>query len=127
VAGCRGDEGWGGWQGGMHTQPPSTAHLTTPVSPGRAWLGAPSLSREGCRCCGSMTSWCVPSPRITVAWCKRVECPIEKIFPKTLRDKFPWAMSVPETWKFTPTSEAALNDADVDDGVAGEGAGDDEE
>lgn len=26
-------------------------------------------------------------PRISVAWCKRVEVPIEKIFAKTLRDK----------------------------------------
>lgn len=33
-------------------------------------------------------------PRITVAWCKRVECPLERVFAKTLRDKFPWAMSV---------------------------------
>jgi len=39
-------------------------------------------------------------PRITVAWCKRVELPIEKVFPATLRDKFPWAMSAPETYRF---------------------------
>lgn len=26
-------------------------------------------------------------PRISVAWCKRVEVPIEKVFAKTLRDK----------------------------------------
>jgi hypothetical protein len=50
-----------------------------------------------------------------VAWCKRVECPIEKIFPKTLRDKFPWAMSVPLSWKFTPSSEEALRLARDDD------------
>ncbi|KAK2195407.1 bifunctional DNA topoisomerase I [Babesia duncani] len=31
-------------------------------------------------------------PRITVAFCKRFEVPIEKIFNKTLRSKFPWAM-----------------------------------
>ena len=29
-------------------------------------------------------------PRISVAWCKRVEVPIEKIFAKTLRDKVGW-------------------------------------
>jgi DNA topoisomerase-1 len=29
-------------------------------------------------------------PRISVAWCKRNEVPIEKIFSKTLRDKFNW-------------------------------------
>ena len=39
-------------------------------------------------------------PRISVAWAKRNECPIEKIFASALRDKFPWAMSVDDTWKF---------------------------
>jgi DNA topoisomerase-1 len=39
-------------------------------------------------------------PRITVAWCKRNEVPIEKIFSKTLRDKFNWAMAVEPAWEF---------------------------
>lgn len=39
-------------------------------------------------------------PRITVAWCKAVECPIEKVFPAALLEKFPWAMSVPSSFKF---------------------------
>ena len=39
-------------------------------------------------------------PRISVAWCKRNEVPIDKIFAKTLRDKFNWAMAVPPGWKF---------------------------
>eukprot|EP01133_Synstelium_polycarpum_P015083 gene15083-17856_t len=39
-------------------------------------------------------------PRITAAWCKQVGVPIEKIFSKTLRDKFPWAEDVEEDWKF---------------------------
>jgi len=39
-------------------------------------------------------------PRISVAWCKRVECPIEKVFAATLQDKFPWAMGVASTFKF---------------------------
>ena len=39
-------------------------------------------------------------PRISVAWCKRQECDISKIFAKALRDKFPWAMSAPMTYKF---------------------------
>ena len=39
-------------------------------------------------------------PRITVAWCKRNEVPIEKIFSKTLRDKFNWAMAVEPEWEF---------------------------
>eukprot|EP00357_Protocruzia_adherens_P032002 CAMPEP_0114998046 /NCGR_PEP_ID=MMETSP0216-20121206/15264_1 /TAXON_ID=223996 /ORGANISM="Protocruzia adherens, Strain Boccale" /LENGTH=603 /DNA_ID=CAMNT_0002362549 /DNA_START=157 /DNA_END=1969 /DNA_ORIENTATION=+ len=39
-------------------------------------------------------------PRITIAWCKNNEVPIEKIFSKTLRKKFPWAMSVKLDWQF---------------------------
>ncbi len=39
-------------------------------------------------------------PRITAAWCKRVDLPIDKPFPKTLIDKFPWALGVPSTWIF---------------------------
>ncbi len=39
-------------------------------------------------------------PRISVAWCKRNEIPIEKIFAKTLREKFIWALSVPSDWRF---------------------------
>eukprot|EP00815_Leptocylindrus_aporus_P003941 CAMPEP_0116075842 /NCGR_PEP_ID=MMETSP0322-20121206/16875_1 /TAXON_ID=163516 /ORGANISM="Leptocylindrus danicus var. apora, Strain B651" /LENGTH=820 /DNA_ID=CAMNT_0003565977 /DNA_START=153 /DNA_END=2615 /DNA_ORIENTATION=- len=39
-------------------------------------------------------------PRISVAFCKRNEIPIEKIFSRTLRDKFNWAMAVPPYWEF---------------------------
>ncbi|EFA76447.1 DNA topoisomerase I [Heterostelium album PN500] len=39
-------------------------------------------------------------PRITSAWCKKVGVPIEKIFSKTLRDKFPWAIDVEDDWEF---------------------------
>jgi DNA topoisomerase I len=39
-------------------------------------------------------------PRITAAWCKRVDLPIERVFAQTLRDKFPWAMVVPTTFRF---------------------------
>jgi DNA topoisomerase-1 len=42
-------------------------------------------------------------PRITVAWCKRNEVPIEKVFSKTMRDKFNWAMAVPGEWEFNET------------------------
>merc|ERR1712129_253671 len=31
-------------------------------------------------------------PRVTVAWCKKMQVPIEKIFNRSLLDKFPWAM-----------------------------------
>lgn len=39
-------------------------------------------------------------PRISVTWCKNYEVPIEKVFEKTLRLKFAWAMSVDPTWTF---------------------------
>lgn len=39
-------------------------------------------------------------PRITVAWCKRHEVPIEKIFNKSLLSKFSWAMEVEPNFRF---------------------------
>ncbi|WJX43686.1 DNA topoisomerase 1 alpha [Trifolium repens] len=39
-------------------------------------------------------------PRITVAWCKRHEVPIEKIFNKSLIAKFAWAMDVDPDFRF---------------------------
>ncbi|KAL6077821.1 DNA topoisomerase I [Balamuthia mandrillaris] len=46
-------------------------------------------------------------PRITAAWCKRVGVPIEKIFNKTLRAKFPWAMDVDAGWAYHPDGPGA--------------------
>ena len=39
-------------------------------------------------------------PRITVAWCKRLEVPIEKIFNRSLLSKFHWAMDVDPEFSF---------------------------
>jgi len=39
-------------------------------------------------------------PRITVAFCKKMELPIEKVFSKALMDKFPWACAEAPTYKF---------------------------
>ncbi len=39
-------------------------------------------------------------PRITVAWCKRHEVPIEKIFNKSLLSKFHWSMDVEPEFSF---------------------------
>ncbi|XP_028804027.1 DNA topoisomerase 1 alpha-like [Neltuma alba] len=39
-------------------------------------------------------------PRITVAWCKRHDVPIEKIFNKSLLAKFAWAMDVDPGFRF---------------------------
>lgn len=40
-------------------------------------------------------------PRLNVVFCKKYGVPIEKIFAKTMRDKFQWAIeSVDENWRF---------------------------
>eukprot|EP00834_Sanchytrium_tribonematis_P001382 NODE_33_length_36935_cov_1.609241.p22 type:complete len:241 gc:universal NODE_33_length_36935_cov_1.609241:1058-336(-) len=39
-------------------------------------------------------------PRITVAWCKTHDVPIEKMLNKTLREKFKWALTVDKDWEF---------------------------
>lgn len=39
-------------------------------------------------------------PRITVAWCKRNEVPIEKVFNKSLLSKFLWSMEIEPEFKF---------------------------
>lgn len=39
-------------------------------------------------------------PRITVAWCKLHEVPIEKIFNKSLLSKFHWSMDIEPEWRF---------------------------
>ena len=39
-------------------------------------------------------------PRITAAWCTYHGVSLEKMFNKSLRDKFKWAMNVEKEWKF---------------------------
>lgn len=40
-------------------------------------------------------------PRITAAWCAKHEVPVEKMFTKTLREKFTWAIdSADKGWQF---------------------------
>ena len=39
-------------------------------------------------------------PRITAAWCKQFDVPVEKMFTKTLREKFKWAMDMEPDWIF---------------------------
>lgn len=39
-------------------------------------------------------------PRITAAWCFKYKVPLDKMFSKTLRDKFKWAMDVDEDFVF---------------------------
>ncbi|KAJ2865397.1 DNA topoisomerase 1 [Coemansia aciculifera] len=39
-------------------------------------------------------------PRISVAWCKKNNVPLEKIFNRALREKFTWAMDVDSEWTF---------------------------
>ena len=51
-------------------------------------------------------------PRITVAWCKKFEVPIEKVYTKTHRDKFRWAIEMAgpdyEFWLLTFVSYESL-------------------
>ncbi|XP_076841571.1 DNA topoisomerase I, mitochondrial isoform X2 [Brachyhypopomus gauderio] len=35
-------------------------------------------------------------PRISVAWCKKMEVPLDKVYNKSLRDKFAWAVEMTE-------------------------------
>ncbi|KAK3012807.1 hypothetical protein RJ639_010399 [Escallonia herrerae] len=39
-------------------------------------------------------------PRITIAWCKRHEVPVEKIINKSLLAKFSWAMDEDPCFRF---------------------------
>ncbi len=39
-------------------------------------------------------------PRISVAWCKKFEVGIEKVFPRSVLDKFPWAMYTDPDYEF---------------------------
>jgi DNA topoisomerase I len=39
-------------------------------------------------------------PRITVAWCKKAEVPMEKVFNKSLLSKFFWAMDADPEFRF---------------------------
>ena len=39
-------------------------------------------------------------PRITVAWCKEHEVPMEKIFNKSLLSKFHWSMEIAPEFRF---------------------------
>ncbi|KNC98988.1 DNA topoisomerase 1 [Spizellomyces punctatus DAOM BR117] len=39
-------------------------------------------------------------PRISAAWCHKYDVPLEKIFNRTLREKFKWALDVDKDWQF---------------------------
>jgi DNA topoisomerase-1 len=39
-------------------------------------------------------------PRITIAFMKKHSIAIDKLFTKTLQEKFKWAFDVDENWKF---------------------------
>lgn len=40
-------------------------------------------------------------PRITVAWCRKHDVPMEKVYNRTQRDKFAWAIDMAdETFEF---------------------------
>lgn len=39
-------------------------------------------------------------PRLTFAWCAKHNVPVEKMFTKTMREKFKWAAETPADWVF---------------------------
>ena len=49
-------------------------------------------------------------PRISIAWCKRNEVPIEKIFNKSLLSKFSWAMVIEPDFSFIGRGEKLKRD-----------------
>lgn len=66
----------------LHTQPPTHAHVHTHTQQENKEiaLGTSKLNYL--------------DPRITVAWCKKWEVPIEKIYNKSQREKFAWAIDM---------------------------------
>lgn len=63
-------------------------------------------------------------PRITIAWCKRLDVPIEKVYNKTLREKFQWAIDMATCdYKFLDvdsdrsTNQLKSEESDVGDGM----------
>jgi len=52
---------------------------------------------------------------ITAAWCAKWEVPITRIFSKTLREKFPWALDVKRDWSFNDPPESDVGGDDDDD------------
>lgn len=81
----------------------------------------------------SKANYC--DPRISVAWCKRCDVPVERIFPKTLFEKFAWAMTVGPDWRFEavplkqgqPGAAAEDDDDDADGGDEAEDDADDDD
>merc|ERR1719262_442354 len=61
-------------------------------------------------------------PRISVAWCKKYDVPIEKVYNKTQRQKFQWAIDM-ATAEYNFMGEPM----DVSRSGGGGGGGDDEE
>jgi DNA topoisomerase-1 len=39
-------------------------------------------------------------PRISIAWSYKHDIPLDKVFPKTLQNKFQWALNVDKKWEF---------------------------
>ena len=39
-------------------------------------------------------------PRISAAWCYKYDVPVDKIFNRSLREKFKWALAVDAKWQF---------------------------
>jgi hypothetical protein len=62
-------------------------------------------------------------PRISIAWCKRNSVPIEKIYSKTQREKFRWAidMATADFHFYNYEGEIVLRDLSYLEGMDDEG------
>ncbi len=66
-------------------------------------------------------------PRISIGWCKKWNVPIEKIYSKTQREKFRWAidMTQPDYHFFNYEGDIKLRDLGDDEGEANSTQNDD--
>ncbi|KAJ3172818.1 DNA topoisomerase 1 [Geranomyces variabilis] len=53
-------------------------------------------------------------PRISAAWCRKYGVPLDKVFAKTLRDKFNWAMDADEEWLWGAQCAGGAGDDNLD-------------
>ncbi len=96
--GERGKRAWvGGWVGvrerGRGEERERRDHYLPALSPSQH---SPLLSPPPLAVALGTSKINYMDPRISIAWCKRNEVPLEKIFNKSLLAKFSWAMEVSE-------------------------------
>lgn len=79
---------------------------------GRLQKAADAMTARESNKCVSLTTSRVNymDPRITVAFCKRVDIEVKNFFPATMMQKFPWALAVDENYSFRTMKTDDLKD-----------------